>query len=290
MLVGACSPKATGPVSPPSSQPNSGSLSRTYYVRGIVRGQIGEDNSVTIEHEDIPGFMPSMTMPFALKDRKEWTGMSVGDAVEFKLTLTDSDSWIEKVNRIDPSKVHLPKSMIAKGATESAERLHEGDSLPSFNLVDQNGRPLTREQLAGKSAVITFIFTRCPIPNFCPLMTKNFGQLQSEITADPTLKGHVQLLSISFDPEHDTPQTLTQYGQAFTRDLDTWRFATGSIEEVNRLTSAFSVYVKAEGGTISHGLCTALVSPEGIVEKIWRGNGWENAEILEALHRKIANR
>ena len=260
----------------PSESPSE----RSFDVRGVLHGIDPADLSVTVEHEDIPGFMPSMTMPFSVKNPEELNGLTPGKAIAFRFIVTDTDSWITGVKTIDRASVQLPENK--PGKKSKAPRIKEGDALPEFDLVDQNNRPLTRETFAGKTTVLTFIFTRCPIPDFCPLMQQNFSDLQKRIEADPPLAKRVQLLSISFDPE-DTPETLARYAAGFTKDTTLWRHAGGSQVETEKLTHAFSVYVQAENGSYSHGLCTALVLPDGTVSKIWRGNNWGVDEVWQAL-------
>jgi protein SCO1/2 len=253
---------------------------RVYQVRGLVRSVDGGGRSITVEHEDIPGFMPSMTMPFEAKNAAEIASVVAGSAVEFRLVLGETDSWIEGVKIVPVESVRLPGT--EKSASKTAQngpRLNEGDAMPDFKLVDQNETPVTRETLLGKSTILTFIFTRCPLPNFCPAMSRNFSKLQQKISADPALAGKVQLLSISFDPQ-DNPALMKEYATAFTHDTQSWQFASGSAAETEKLTHAFSVYVRAENGTISHGLCTALVGPDGTIQKIWRGNGWDVNEVI----------
>lgn len=235
-----------------------------------------------IEHEDIPGFMPSMTMPFAFRDAQEVAGLAIGDAVAFKLVVTDKDSWSSGIRRIDAAGVKLPATKPSAPVAGKVERVKEGERMPEFALVDQSGRAIHGETFAGKSLLVTFIFTRCPIPNYCPLMAQNFRTLQQAIRADVALAGKVNLLSISFD-EHDTPAVLAEYGAKLSDDLDAWRFATGQPEEVRKLTQAFAVQVQPEAGTINHGLATALIGPDGVVRHIWRGNGWATDEVLTAL-------
>ena len=267
-----------------SKQPQQADRSdRSYEVRGIVRGapNLPEQN-VMIEHEDIPGFMPSMTMPFAFREAKEVKSLGVGDAVAFQLIVTDKDSWISGVRKIDTASVKLPVVAVRAPVPGKVERVREGDRMPEFELVDQAGRAIRHETFGGKSLLVTFIFTRCPIPNFCPLMAQNFRTIHQAISADPTLAGKVSLLSISIDA-YDTPAVLAEYGARFSDDLDSWRFATGKPEEVQKLTRAFAVQVQPEAATISHGLATALISPDGVVRNIWRGNGWKTDEVLTAL-------
>ena len=155
--------------------------------------------------------------------------------------------------------------------------------MPGFQLVDSKGRQITRESFAGKPLLLTFIFTRCPIPNFCPLMTGNFLEIQRALPGDAPQAADVQLLSISIDPEFDTPEVLAEYAARHTQDTDRWRFATGTAAATERLTRAFSVSVEPAGGTIAHGLATALIDADGAIRRIWRGNGWKPAEVIEAL-------
>lgn len=279
LLFGACSKPAEN-ASPQALQ----STPETYTVRGILRGINFADQSVTVEHEEVPDYMPAMTMPFDVKSMAEVQPLKVGDGMEFRLVVTDNNSWIENVKKIDPALVKLPPKRSAIVANSSTvERLKEGDRLIDFQLVDQKGRQITRETFAGKPLFITFIFTRCPIPNFCPLMSQNFVDIQKGL-ADSPRKEDVQYLSISFDPEFDTPEILSQYARKYAADGEQWRFATGTPEEIKKLTQAFSIYIQPEQGTISHGLATALIGPDGTIRKIFRGNSWPATEAVQAVN------
>ena len=254
---------------------------QTFPVQGILRSIDFAGRTVTVEHEDIPNYMPAMTMPFDVKTMAEVERLKAGDALQFTLVVTAESAWIEGVRKIDRREIQLPPEKQPSSAGKVA-RLKEGDPLPPFQLVDSKGRQITPGTFAGKPLLITFIFTRCPIPNFCPLMTSNFREIQEALAAAAG-GANVQFLSVSFDSEFDTPEVLAQYAARHTQDTDRWRFATGSAEETKRLTQAFAVAVQPESGTISHGLATAAVGPDGVIRHIWRGNGWEPAEVVEAL-------
>jgi len=257
---------------------------RHYEVRGIVRGLPPDRSTIEIEHEDIPGFMPRMTMPFAVRDAKEIAQAKVGEAVSFRLNVTERDAWIDQLRKIDPAQVHIPLVGVSTSPPASSHpRLRERDPLPDFHLLDQAGQPLTRESFRGYPLLLTFIFTRCAVPNFCPRMSQNFAAVQKAMQTAPESFGGTRLLSISFDPGFDTPAVLKEYAQHEGADPALWSFATGGVAEVESLTSAFSVSVQPEAGTISHSLATALVDRDGKVAKIWRGNGWTPAEVLEEL-------
>jgi protein SCO1/2 len=260
---------------------------RSYQVRGIVRGFAPDRSTVSIQHEDIPGFMPSMIMPFSAKDQKEIADLKLGDGISFRMIVTEKDLLLDQVKKIQASEVHVaqPGPTVASAA-RTAERLKEGEIVPFFTLTNQDGHRLTSENFRGHPYIVTFVFTRCPVPNFCPRMSHNFSDLQEAIKSDLNLTG-ARLLSITLDPAFDTPAILKQYGEHLQADFALWSFATGEPAQITALTQLFGVYVQPEGGTISHGLATALVGAEGSVIKIWRGNAWQPSEVIDEL-RKVA--
>jgi protein SCO1/2 len=163
-----------------------------------------------------------------------------------------------------------------------AARLKEGDAMPSFRLMNQNGKKISLNAFRGKP----FVFTRCPVPNFRPRMSNNFEELQAVIKADTGTLAATRLLSITLDLGYDTPKVLGDYAAFHHADSKIWVFATGDEKKIDSLTGAFSVYRQTEGGTISHGLATALINPNGTVEKIWRGNVWAPAEVAAAIREE----
>lgn len=255
---------------------------RRFQVKGILRAINFADHEVTIEHQEIPDYMPEMTMPFTVKDMAEVQALSVGDALQFEFIVTKGDSWITGIQKVDAAAVRLAHSGLA-AAAENAERLKEGDPLPDFQLTDDQGRAIKRATFEGKPLVLTFIFTRCPVPNFCPRMSGNFAALVKATANDPKLRD-TNLLSVTIDPDYDTPQILTQYAESYRGDAgDRWRFGTGARDQVGKLTAAFAVQVKPENGTLVHGLATALIDRHGKIRKIWRGHAWEVEEVLAEL-------
>jgi len=260
------------------------STARHYEVRGIVRGFAPDRSTIDIEHEDIPGLMPSMTMPFTGKNQKEIADLKIEDAISFRMTVTDKDLFIDQVKRIAASDVHLAEPHpTARPSTAVAARLREGDILPSFSLTNQDGARVSLDTFRGQQFVLTFVFTRCAIPKFCPLISRNFSELQDAIKADEGAAAKTRLLSITLDPHFDTPDILKSYAQQEKADPNIWTFATGDPAEIDALTQRFSVFVQPEGGTISHGLATALIGSEGKVLKIWRGNFWKPSEVIDAF-------
>ena len=261
-----------------------------YPMRGVVREVRQDDASVVIEHEDVPGFMPAMTMPFNVRDEALFDQLKDGEAIAFELVVKGTSSWIRQIAATDASTLVLaPKRASAEGASPNAAqlksmRLSEGDLMPDFRLLDQLGHEITPQTFTGHDLVVTFIFTRCPLPDFCPRMSSHFAELEKSVLEDPKLRSQVKLLSISIDPEFDTPNVLKEYAAHYSHsDGELWRFAAGTQAQTDRLTQAFSVHTESSGGTINHGLCTAWIGSDGIVHQIWRGNGWEPADVLSAI-------
>lgn len=265
--------------------PTADSSARSYEVRGIVRGFAPDRSTVSIEHEDIPGFMPSMTMPFSVKDQKEIASLKIGDAISFRMTVTDKDLFLDRVKKIPASDVHVAEPTPTANVSDPTARLREGDVVPFFGLTNQDGARVTADTFRGQPFVLTFIFTRCAVPTFCPRISKNFTELQEAIKADAALAEKARLLSVTLDPQFDTPEILKGYAQYQKADLHIWTFATGEPAEIDKLTQSFAVLVQPEGGTISHGLATALIGPDGSVVKIWRGNAWTPSEVIDELRK-----
>jgi protein SCO1 len=263
---------------------NSDEGADNYESRGVVRGFSPDRSTIEIQHEDIPGFMPSMTMPFVARDPKQIADLKTGDAISFRMAVTKKDFWVEKVKKIRREDVRVAEpKRTALVSAEGNARLKEGDEMPPFSLTNQNGERISLDTFRGQPFVLTFVFTRCPVPNFCPRMSNNFEELQTAIKTGSGTLAKTRLLSITLDPDYDTPKVLSDYAAFHHADGQIWTFATGQKQEIDSLTRAFSVYRQNEGGTISHGLATALINGNGTVERIWRGNAWTSAEVTEAI-------
>lgn len=255
-----------------------------YEMRGVVRGFSPDRSTIEIQHENIPGFMPSMTMPFVARDSKEVADLKTGDAISFRMTVTQKDFWIDNVKKVRREDVDIAEPKRTSSISpEDAARLKEGDEMPRWSLTNQNGEQISLDNFRGHPFVLTFVFTRCPLPNFCPRMSSNFEELQAAIKAGGGALTTARLLSVTLDPDYDTPKILSDYAAFHHVDPQIWTFATGSQNEIETLTRAFSVYRQNEGGTISHGLTTALIDGEGRIAKLWRGNGWKPDEVIEEI-------
>ncbi|HLS28557.1 MAG TPA: SCO family protein [Opitutales bacterium] len=260
---------------------------QVFIVKGWIRGVPDDRETIMIEHEEIPDFMPAMTMPFYLKEASLADGLEVGDAVEFRFVVHERSSYIDEIKKIDPDEM-------AAGAQRQQRRdealrariprLEVGDLVPSFQLVDQDGNEFETGKFRGSPVAITFIFTRCPVPEFCPWMSKRFSDVQAEIAEHPELKDRMQLLSITIDPEFDTPEVLKNYAEFYTDSTENWTFATGDPDRIDEITTRFAIYIDpaSSSGSIDHALGTALVDPEGRLANFWWGNRWTIDQLLNA--------
>lgn len=249
----------------------------TYEVAGVVT-IAPADGRMTVAHDAIPGYMPAMTMPFTIGPGGA-PRLAPGDRVRFTFRVTADSSHAEDIRIVGRDARIAAGPGDAAGATA---RLKKGDLLPAFSLIDESGRAYNGDDLRGRRTAVTFIFTRCPVPDFCPRMVKQFQAIQRELATDRGLDD-ARLLSVTLDPGFDTPPVLAAYAQAMGADPARWRFVTGDAGEVVKLTTAFSIHTERNGVLLDHTLATAVIGADGRVLEIWRGNGWKAEEVLAAL-------
>lgn len=250
-----------------------------YEVRGVITAAPA-DGRVMVAHEAIGAYMPAMTMPFALDPADTPPALRPGDRVRFTLEVAGVDTRALGFAVIGHDETVA--AALAAPSARTASRLRPGDALPSFSLVTQSGAAFTADALRGHRTAITFIFTRCPQPEFCPLMVKRFQQIQRELQRDATL-GDVRLLAVTLDPQFDVPPVLQAYATAMHADPARWTFLTGTPDAVRTLTRAFAVHTETNGVLLDHTLATAVLDAEGRVVEIWRGNHWRADQVLASL-------
>ncbi len=248
-----------------------------YEVKGVVREVNPAESSLTIEHEDIPGFMPAMTMSFAVKDPTLIQKLVADDRVRFQLAVTETDSWIVSIAKIPG----LIEPSTASARPSEGPALEPGQVVPNFAVIDQDGRTIQLQDYRGQAVVVTFIFTRCPLPNYCPLMSRNFSVLQKELRQQFPEKVH--LLSISFDPAHDTTAVRKEYAENYGADPKDWSFATGTPSQIKSVATLFGLTYEMQGVSITHNLRTALIGPNGRLVHVWKSNTWQPREVTNMI-------
>jgi protein SCO1/2 len=256
---------------------------RRYPIAGRVVEVDQPGRSVTLAHEEIPGFMPAMTMAFVVLEREAALLRSTapGDSLRATLVVRGSRYWLEGIVIVKPG-VPLPP-------TDAAPRPREpqpGDGAPDVALVDESGRRLRLADYRGRALALTFVFTRCPMPDFCPFLMRGFERAHAALVRDPELARRTALLTVSFDVTHDTPQVLRAYGLPFQKTkppFSHWRLASGSLDEVRRLGEAFGLDFRADAGGFTHNLRTAVLGPDGRLRRLLRGNDWTPKELVAEL-------
>ena len=258
---------------------------KRYDLKGKVVMVEKEKHLVTIEHENVEGLMPAMTMPFTVPNRADLDFLAPEDQVSATLVVDGSQSWLENlfVTRISAD------SSGASGAPPPTEA-QPGDEVPNFTLVNQDGKQIRLQNYRGKALLLTFIYTRCPLPEYCTLMSNNFAQIDRQLQQDPAVYARTHLLSISIDPQFDTPQVLRSYGAAHTERYEHetflhWEFASG--DQVKDVAQFFGLRYFDENDQIIHGLKTVIIKPDGTVAKVYTGNEWKPEDVANELKRAL---
>ena len=265
-----------------SCRPEPAPQGRRFELKGTVVSADKARQTATISHEEVKGYMDAMTMPFKLKDAWPLDVMKPGDEVQATLVVTDASSWLEDVVVVQKERGPGP------GAPEGSRPPEPGVEVPDFRLLNQDGKPVSLKKYRGRALLLTFIYTRCPVPEYCSLMSGNFAAIERELEKDPDLYARTHLLSVSFDTAHDTPRVLRSYGAATTGRYDKesfahWEFVTGAAEEVKKMAQFFGLTYLPEKGEFVHSLQTALVAPDGRLSRLYPGNEWQPADVLADL-------
>ena len=272
LILTACHKDSTPPPPP----------QRTFAVNGLVRELEPDGKTVVIRHEAISTYMAAMTMPFEVRDPGELRGLKPGDAISFHLVVTSNEGWIEGVTqRPKPPEPSPPPPGVQ--ISRAVEPLDEGDMLPDCHFTNELGQPVNLAQYKGGVLAFTFFFTTCPFPNFCPRLTANFSEAAAQLRQMPDAPPRWQLLSITFDPANDTPPRLLAYAKNAHYDPAHWSFLTGDIIQTSELADQFGENFWTEGGSISHNLRTVVVDARGRVRKIYQGNKWTSADLVQEI-------
>ncbi len=249
---------------------------RAYPLVGVVRTVDRESGSVAIRHEAIPGFMPAMTMPFDLKADPILAELQVGDTISGTLRVE-----VDRSSLTDVVITALAEPTPADGPAVPRATIQPGDPVPDLTVTTQDGTPLRLADLRGRTIVLTFIYTRCPLPDFCPAIDRKFAELARRLATADGGDG-VRLLSVSFDPEHDTPAVLAAHARLLGAKPPRWTFAVASHEALFPIAAALGLNYAPTGREIIHSLSTAVIGPDGRLVGLWTGSRWPTAEVARA--------
>ena len=254
--------------------------SREYRLQGQVLSVTADHTEANIKHEDIKGFMPGMTMPYKVRDPGQFADLKRGDLITSTLVVVSNDAYLKDVKKVGEAPVEE-----APPASSGFELLKKGAAVPNAAFIDQDGRERDFASFRGSNVVVTFIYTSCPMPTFCPLMDRHFATIQSKLKMDPSL-GNVHLISVSFDPVRDTPAVLKTHATALGADPKYWTFLTGDRDAVDQFAMRFGVSVSRDMNdplNITHNLRTAIIDARGAFVKAYTGNEWMPEQVLADL-------
>jgi protein SCO1/2 len=249
-----------------------------YELKGKVVFVDKRGGTVSVAHDAIPGYMDAMTMPYTLKDPRLLNDIAEGDAIQATLVVAGTRSWLEDV--ITTRTTSVPSG--SAGATPSPGPV-AGTDVPDFSLTNQSGGSIKLSRFRGSAVVVTFIYTRCPLPDYCPLMSSNFADIAKELKDHAATYPETRLLSITVDPAYDSPKVLKEYGASLGADFGRWEFATGSKDEIKKVASYFGMTYWGDGDQIVHSLRTAVIGPDGKLVKLFTGNEWKPGQVLGEL-------
>jgi len=260
---------------------------KVYKLRGKVVSTDAAKGEATLNHEAIPGFMDAMTMPYKLKDASILSELHPGDVITADVLVS-----------ADPNADYLIDHIVVVGQARpdykppvSYHVPAPGDATPDFKLRNQDGRPIHLGQFKGKALLVTFIYTRCPSPEFCPRVTRNFAEVEKQLAANPAVYAKTHLLCVSFDPEHDTPERLRAYGATYIGSdaknaFAHWDFAVPEKPVLLEMAKFFDLGMTSDAeGTITHTLSTTLIGPDGKVVRFYPGNEWTAEQVAGDLKR-----
>jgi protein SCO1 len=259
---------------------------RTFAMQGQVLSIEAPRKELTVKHEDIKGLMPAMTMPYAVKDARLLDGLAAGDLINATLVVVSNDAYLTTIKKVGQAPLEQPPAEAPMPTASSGfELLKPGEAVPNGSFLDQDGRKRSFSAFKGSRVVMTFIYTTCPLPTFCPLMDRHFVAIQKSLQEDPLLKD-VHLVTVSFDPKTDTPPVLKKHARELQADLTRWTFLTGDRDDVDRFAARFGVSIaraQNDPRDITHNLRTVIVDPDGKLLKVYIGNEWSPAQIIADL-------
>jgi len=266
-----------------------------YLVRGVLREIKHDEHQLIIAHEAIPNFMEAMTMPFKMKEGSLPTNIAPGQKMQFQLHVTEGESWIDHIEALgDTQSTNTPPTLLTKDAalpskTNSIAGSHSGNPLRNYKFTNELGHPVSLSDFHGQAIALTFFFTRCPIPEFCPRLSRNFEEAQRKLTAMQNGPTNWHLLSVTFDPAHDTPEVLRAYGASYRYDPKHWSFLTGPKDKIAELARLCDVKFDPENGLFNHSFRTLIINASNQLQMVFPTSGDLSDSIVRELIKAAGN-
>ena len=254
-----------------------------YQVTGVVVKTDVSRAQLTVSHDAIDGYMDAMVMPFTVRDTQSIAGVMPGDRIAFRLVVGKSRSFVEEVRVLSASRKDA--GQLRSPVVPALVAI--GEQMPNFSLLDQRGEPFSLEDLRGQVVLVTFIYTRCPLPDYCPRMMLNFAEIKERFAA--RLGRDVSLLTITFDPKHDTHETMARYGRSFGNDGPGWYMLTGTPSEIQRVADAFGIEFWPDEGLLTHTLQTAVLDRHSRLYATIEGKDFSIEQLAHVVRSALAD-
>jgi protein SCO1 len=258
---------------------------RTFTAHGVIL----EINSaqVVIRHEAIAGYMGAMTMPFPVKSPDVLNGLARGDMVDFQLHVTDAESWVDRFQKTGAVSLDEDKKP-GRSTLEPVSAARPEKSLLDYKFTNELGQAVSFNDFRGQALAVTFFYTRCPLPEFCPRLSKNFQEASEKLERMTNAPANWHFISVSFDPEFDTSEMLRNYGQGYHYDPAHWSFFTGPTEKIAELAHSVGVQYQTDDGTINHNFRTLIVNADGHLQMIFPTTGDLSDQIVSEIIKAAA--
>ncbi len=258
---------------------------RKFEVRGVIHEVNLEKKVLMIDHEEIPGYMRAMIMPFRVKEIAEAEGLKPGDVVRFTYFVEELSSWIENLTPTGEQRDISDATLASITPETDQELLNPGDELPDYEFIDETGTKVKLSQFRGQPVAMTFVFTRCPVPELCPAMMRNFAEICQKLEADAEAPEQYRLLTISFDTWNDTPETMKPWAAAFGHEPgQPWSLLTSeTCCTINAIGANVGLKFGEVNGSYQHNLRTVILNPDGRIRKIYTDESWSVDELVAEI-------
>lgn len=263
----------------------AGTNPQIYQVKGLIKELLPEKKKVKIAHEDIPGYMEAMTMMLDVRDAKELDGLQPGDSVTFRMLVTEDDGWIDQLKKVDGPRTPLPPEPSSFRRVRDVEPLAVGDKMADYTFTNTLGRAVRISDFKGKALAFTFIFTRCPFPTFCPRLSSNFETAQQQLKTINGAPTNWHMLSITIDPDYDTPERLKEYSTRYHADPQHWDYLTAPLIDITAIGEQFGLqFWRANPAEpINHNVRSVVVDANGIIQWITPDNDFKPGVLAEQM-------
>jgi protein SCO1/2 len=294
-IVSLCSLLLTGVACDPGEKPvvateQPSKPSKQFKVHGIIQEIKPGDQTVIVDHAEIPGYMGAMIMPFKVKEAAELTGLAPGDEIQFDFCVEELQSWIENI-RLTGKKGEVKAPGDGEPEASPGKVLPVNSQLGDYRFIDETGKPVKLSDYRGGPVAMTFVFSRCPVPEYCPAMMRNFSQVAVQLETEANAPASWTLLTVSFDVEYDTPEVMRAWGSQFGfKEGLAWHLlsAEKGSDTIQKISQEVGLKFGESGGSYQHNLRTVVLDGHGKISHVFTDETWSPDELVAELKKAVA--